>query len=370
MSRLLHLVLVLALAAGCATPQISAPFAGLRNLVPAAADSAPARLFIVHGMTEHSIDYADKLVSTLAKEMALETDPPTDQAMMVPGSIGEAGKPASINLRVFRLRSGTSERLRVMAVTWSPLTTSIKRARFAVDDAADRVPVNGYIKRHIVSDGLGDAVLYVGTYQIVMRNGLVMALCAFLDGRFEQGQCTAAPTRTPIGFISHSLGSMMLFDAIEQLRDQGAAAAMEAALAQTRLFFMFANQLPLLELSTVRPASAAAPMPAAAAVGGRLDRFLRDAARSRAPSGAVAPSATPAAKAASTLHVVAFTDPSDLLSYRLQDTDVHPGVVLSNVTYPVATRWLGLFADPVQAHGGYESDPVVIDLVTCGSGRC
>jgi hypothetical protein len=368
MTRILLLALLLAVAGmtGCAAPQISAPFPGMRSLLPAQqqCDDAEARLFIVHAITAHPPRYADKLVASLAARLSLEVATPEDRQVPIPGSVGADGGPASINLRTFSLRDRARERVRVMAVTWSALTATLKHRRFAVDDAVERAAVNGYVKRHIVSDGLGDAVLYVGTYQPVMRDALALALCDFLGGRWQQGRCDAAPPGAPIGFISHSLGSMMLFDAIEELRAQPAAGAVGAALAQTRLFFMFANQLPLLELSTVRPASVAAA--AAPPSGGRLQRFLREMA---GPAAAL-PRSSAASPPQPRLHVVAFTDPSDLLSYRLQDADVHTGVAISNVTYPVATRWLGLFADPVEAHAGYEKDATIIDLVICGSGGC
>ena len=47
-----------------------------------------------------------------------------------------------------------------------------------------------------------------------------------------------------------------------------------------------------------------------------------------------------------------------------------PDVELSNVSYPVATRWFGLFANPYTAHTGYDHDDEVLTLVLCGCSGC
>jgi hypothetical protein len=68
------------------------------------------------------------------------------------------------------------------------------------------------------------------------------------------------------------------------------------------------------------------------------------------------------------VQVVAFTDPNDLLSYKLTGRDVgeHP---FANVTLSVA-RWsyLGIVANPLKAHTGWEKDRRAIKLLINGSG--
>ncbi len=354
------------LLAGCAAPIISHDFPGIDSLPLQTATpnpaSDPARLFVIHGMTNHDPNYSDKLVEALAARLGLVEVEPTNKLIPVPGAVIVDGKPAAINLRAYALSANGAERLRVTALTWSPLTAPLKHKQFSTDDELPRVPINGAIKRDVIDDGLCDAVLYVGSYGEVMRRAVKMALCEFLDGRFANDDCAApASSRTPVAFIAESLGSSMLFDGIEALRKTPARQSM---LERTQLLFMFANQLPLLQLSDVKPTSATFQAQASLApVASKLDRFLRSrmAARQAVVGGA------PAAQAP--IEVVAFTDPSDLLSYPLEH-DNAPNDQVINVIYPVATRWLGLFANPLKAHTGYDSDAKVLSLVVCGSAGC
>ena len=73
--------------------------------------------------------------------------------------------------------------------------------------------------------------------------------------------------------------------------------------------------------------------------------------------------------------IVAFSDPNDLLSYRIpewiaNDTQ-YPSDTFVNVTTSVTrTGWtipfLGQFADPIEAHRGYGRDERVLDLIING----
>ena len=368
-----------AAAYGCASPQIDHPFDGLNALAPASSpQSDPARLFVVHGMTTTQDDYADGLVRGLASRLGLPGFQFDDDHRAVPGAVSFGGESADINLRVYHLSDGGGERMRVTALNWSPLTASVKQHQFASDNALPRAAINGLIKTGVINDGLGDATLYLGSYQTVMRRGVMMGLCAFLDGAFVNDRCI--PTATahgPVALISESLGSYMLFDAIEGLnRGHADLPAGEPLFSRLRLFYMFANQIPLLELAELKPrpgAPAAAPSIESAKLNAFLDRVRRwrETRAARPPTG-VGPEAAPPEP----LEIVAFTDPNDLLSYelsrrnyRLAGEDPH-AFETSNVLYPNATAWLGLFADPLTAHTGYSDDPEVLDLVACGAGGC
>jgi hypothetical protein len=351
--------------AGCASPQISASFPGLESLAPAGDGSAatrrgPARLFIIHGMTHHDNNYADLLVGALAGRLGLSQSDPRDDSREVPEAVLVGGRPAAINLRTWRLSDAGGERLRVTALTWSALTDSLKRAQFKTDDDLPRVAINGAIKRGVIDDGIGDAALYLGQYGKVMRRGVVMALCAFLDGNFAGDRCDAsAQNDAPVAFIAESLGSSMLFDGVRALNQPATA---QSLAGRTLLLFMFANQLPVIELAAIPPATSRTAF-TLTPMAGRLESFLR--AHAAASSHLRGLAAAPAPH----IDVVAFTDPSDLLSYPL-DRQNTPDASLENVVYPVATRWLGLFANPLTAHTGYDQDDTVLSLVVCGSSGC
>ena len=371
---------------GCAAPQIDAPFGGLESLTAAGASSSapddPARLFIIHGITKQDNDYADALVQGLASRLGLPEIKWDDRPYAVRGAIAFDDAVADINLRTYHLSDGRRERLRVSALNWSPLTESIKQHQFASDDRISRALINADIKVDVINDGLSDAVLYEGKYGTVMRRGVMIGLCAFLDGAFVNDSCApGVASRAEVALISESLGSYMLFDAIEALnagrRDSPAGRPLFMRLRQ---FYMFANQLPLLELADLS-ARLGAPHSAQREAGtAKLDAFLerlREAHATMRPAArSAAPGAVSGAPAPPPLQIVAFTDPNDLLSYEISRANLAENGAApttysaSNVLYPVAISYFGVFANPLTAHTGYSSNPEVLDLVICGASGC
>lgn len=366
-----------ATAVGCAAPQIDHPFVGLQSLAPAAASPSaddPVRLFIIHGITTQTDDYADPLVAGLASRLALSQTAVHDQPYPVSGAVGFGGADVDINLRTYHLYDGSQERLRVTALNWSPLTASIKQHQFKQDDEVPRAVINEMIKAEVLNDGLSDATLYLGTYQAVMRRGVMIGLCAFLDGKFVNEQCIpTATSHASVALVSESLGSYMLFDAIEALnRSNANSPAGQPLFSRLRQLYMFANQIPLLELAELKPHPGAPETAALSTTSPRLSAFLDRVRRSRSaltrrPGGPPEPEP---------LEIVAFTDPNDLLSYELRRENYREAGAdprsfqTTNVLYPNATAWLGLFADPLTAHTGYSSNPEVLDLVVCGAAGC
>ena len=317
-----------AAAAGCAAPQIDHPFDGLQSFAPAAASPGvadPARLFIIHGITTQPVDYADPLVAALAGRLAISQTIIHDQSYPVSGAVGFDGANIDINLRTYHLYDGTEERLRVTALDWSPLTASIKEHQFRRDDEISRAVINEMIKTGVLNDGLSDAALYLGSYQAVMRRGVMIGLCAFLDGRFVNDQCIPTTTsHASVALLSESLGSYMLFDAIEALDRSNANSPAGAPLfSRLRQFYMFANQIPLLELAELKPHPGAPETAALSITSPKLSAFLDRVRRSRStimrrtsrPEG-VGPVVGRAEL--QPLEIVAFTDPNDLLSYELR----------------------------------------------------
>ena len=68
--------------------------------------------------------------------------------------------------------------------------------------------------------------------------------------------------------------------------------------------------------------------------------------------------------------VVAFTDPNDLLSYRLLPARyAAPDVAVADVLVSNAGSWLGMIENPVAAHLDYLDNPDVATLIACGQPR-
>jgi hypothetical protein len=77
--------------------------------------------------------------------------------------------------------------------------------------------------------------------------------------------------------------------------------------------------------------------------------------------------------AAATSQVVAFSDPNDILSWRLEPKNLKlprpdwgevavTDVYMSNNQFSIPS----LFSDPANAHTGYFVNPTVMDMLICG----
>lgn len=243
---------------------------------------------------------------------------------------------------------------------------------------------NRKLKNGILDWGFSDAILAVGAMQDVFRDGIrqlfVKSVRFNADGSKsdEWKQRLADPLRNDREFIvvSHSLGSYLVFSTLnmDQLDDVALnpptqslsdTATQDAAaryiLERTSLVYFFANQVPLLELAHMegpKPAvlAQAKETPqreAAGALSKRMMKWkdlrlnygkgLRDAEVSSAKSP----------------QVIAWSDPSDLLSWRVPEME---GLVIANL-YVRNTWWHWLIANPGPAHANYASNKNVLRIM-------
>jgi hypothetical protein len=117
--------------------------------------------------------------------------------------------------------------------------------------------------------------------------------------------------------------------------------------------FMLSNQMPLLQIGLPAPK-----------VVGQIDSYCREGGQNFAR------------RAFKKLDIVAFTDPNDLLSYSItQDfvdhyLDSRMCPVVTNIHINVAERLSAFGIDvvnPISAHGNYDSDERVIQLISHGN---
>ena len=175
-------------------------------------------------------------------------------------------------------------------------------------------------------------------------------------------------------FISHSLGSRIIMDALGEIVDTLGRAqvmadypALVADLQEKEIsVFMLSNQLAFLQIGLPAPN-----------VFGQIDGYCR------------ADGEYYSQRAFKKLNVVAFNDPNDLLSYsitqdfvdRYLDSRMCPVVtnIHINVANPISALGIEV-VNPIAAHGNYNSDDRVIELISHGnrhleqnqwlSGRC
>jgi hypothetical protein len=351
----LSLLPALAVLAACSTPyrppivvHDSATFPGIASIV-AEAGTRPVDVLLVHGMCTHDTGWAERQIDRITG--IVEDHAPTPAATAAPG--------VEVVERTRRLAGGT---VRFHALVWSPLTAGLKRqldfdmTGTPTDCTAagackpKRAALNGYVKANLLNDCLSDAVIYQGESHVAIRDAMVRTISQVLEND--------PASEAPLVVVAESLGSKMLFDALsamlESWQPQTRALGQQAA-RRLGLLFMTGNQLPILDLAEQR-----ATAPQDMRVPDALQRFLD--LRRRQPN-----------RRADTLQrlaVVAFTDPNDLLSYRLLPARyTAPDVAVADVLVSNDSTWLGLIENPMTAHLNYLANPEVATLIACGHPR-
>ncbi|MFL6676573.1 MAG: hypothetical protein ACJ8LG_25195 [Massilia sp.] len=358
--RLLTVALSGSLAA-CSTPYSppvvvhdSSPFPGIASVI--AQNSARAvDIVLVHGMCTHTPAWADGAIKTISS--AVDANAGGQPA----APAAAAGARIEVIERTAPLAGGIA---RFHALIWSPLTAGLKHqldydntgsptdCTAAGECKPKRAYFNGKIKDQLLNDCLADAMIYEGVSHAALQQKMVDTLTRLLEDSEAKGGAA------PLVVVAESLGSKILFDALaamlqpeapSHVRDLGQRASRRLALV-----FMAGNQLPMLDLAEQQAAAAQA------ARDGSQDALQRFLALRRQQAG-------PRAETFARLAVVAFTDPNDLLSYRLLPTRYQaPDVAIADVLVSNARTWLGLLEDPFAAHLDYLINPQVGSLIACG----
>jgi hypothetical protein len=353
-------------------------FPGLDNYL---AQYPDVHAVFVHGMCTHDVSWANDrkadLVSRLGGTVSAENWPPAE-----PNQIA-----------VYRMTLHRGEHnLHADFILWSPMTTPLK-ALLSFDSPSDNVTnssgfpyiragLNNQFKVGLVNDCLADAIIYSGDNGNRIRSEMKQVVCSVLGGAIlANGVCGLSYTsrsgelNEPLIFVTESLGSKILFDAalaleadaglkgkpstVDQLRRQ---------LAQTRQIFMLANQIPILDranvpLGTTTRAKGENSEAARPLVMDSLNSFLQLLKSAR--TGDKSPEMN-----ATAVSVVAFSDPNDLLSYRIPATyftGAGERCEIVNVIVSNSPTYFSSFEIPTTAHTQYESNPDVLRYLYCGN---
>jgi hypothetical protein len=341
----------------------------------------------------------------------------------------------------YQRADGRRTDVEVGEITWSGVTAWIKAKQLSFDlsDAApagdssvphapimlscpeipagpypfSRQSLNKSIKEPLLDLALSDAILYVGPYGVKIEHGVAEVLCRLLsDKSYDSKQrchwhdVSEAATSSRFLFMTHSLGSRIVYDTLIDLAgqaptragisvfsDKEAGVKVRKIIANTSAVYMFANQLPLLGLANV-PVTLRSGDPSgnyleitdlstipslgakegSASVAGDVDRTLRLACAKNRIACLAALKGVSAASLGETrgrLDIVAFSDPNDLLSWPipewyLKDSDTLK-LQITNVTLQNAFHWFGLLEWPESAHDDYMSNSTVWDVIKCGA---
>jgi hypothetical protein len=359
-SKLLLSLLIPGLLAACSTPyrpavvvRDSTPFPGIVNLFQNGG-GRPLDVILVHGMCSHDAAWANHGIDRIA-----------GVASNVPEGPALAGNGIQL---IERTQQIGATPVRFHALIWSPVTAPLKR-QLEYDNTGTpsdcsaggtgeckpkRASLNGYVKDHLLNDCLSDAVIYEGTSHDAIRDAMVESLARIVESN-PNGDRTLA-------VVAESLGSKILFDALSSMLESRQPRTRDLGQQASRrlgLLFMAANQLPILGLAEQNIERR--PDTQSSAAADSLQRFLELRRRQ---------SGIPRAESIARLAVIAFTDPNDLLSYRLLPARyAAPDVAVADVLVSNDKSWLGLIENPVSAHLDYLANPDVGDLIACGFPR-
>jgi hypothetical protein len=263
------------------------------------------------------------------------------------------------------------------------------------------VLINRELKTGLEDWGFSDVLLGVGPLRPVVEEGIrqLIAKSAAFDPRASAGTAPIKEGRQAYNWqghlengksddqvfvaVTHSMGSFLLLDTLDldtanrtRLAPQANTPQQNSAEDQalryvaerTSLIYFFANQVPILELANLKTDSSPAP-----ATAGPESTAVAEAAQASAPSQTALISQWAQihaafeqrlhpndASAQTKMQIVAFSDPSDLLTWRvpkLRDVDV------VNIYVQNAFHWFWLFESPTGAHDGYASNRNVMRVM-------
>jgi hypothetical protein len=216
--------------------------------------------------------------------------------------------------------------------------------------------LNRKIKIDLMDWGFSDALMAVGPMQQLLLDGIRQLILKSV----VSSSINSKPTGTAGGdgdyiIISHSLGSFLIFAALspENVPDASGTDAkqnkqvLHDVLAHLSQVYFFANQVPLLDLAMLGNPAQSVVSPQVADI--RKWSEIRQSSLSD--------KSTALNDTNHGTQIVAWGDPSDLLTWRLPEID---GVQVVNYHTENAVHWLWLFAWPPDAHGNYVSNPRVI----------
>lgn len=334
------------------------PFKGISSLLAAA---HPGRVLWTHGMCAHDFDWVKRRIGLVNKAlgsagMPLPPPQPFDKAY-------------TVNWRFHTARGD----LDAAFLVWSPLVQSYRDSvTYANFDAGalDHASLNDKFK-YLLNQCLVDAVVYSGKNGDPVRVAMIDAVCAALGGQSNAGDCNFVPGANieNVAFVTESLGSKMLFDAIRKIWNDQCGSAARADLAERvrriSTIYMAANQVPLLDQGSPIPPAHACPGAATTRSlvlePSSTRAFFEIVSRSRQETTDTNMDALPS------LDLIAFTDPNDILSYRLgASTPTVGGLNLINVIVSNDWTFFGALERPDNAHCGYVDNPNVIRLMVEG----
>lgn len=373
MIRCLVVAVAITVLAGCSlTPyrpavvtRGSAPFPGIGTLMTS---GNTVDVVLVHGMCTHDKTWAYEEMQSIAAALDANLRP---VEALKPSVLQPSPPKVEVVDRVYEVAGGN---IHFYAIIWSGLTTPLKRQLLfdktgvpndcsAVDAQSCspiRASLNGTLKDQLLDDCLADAMIYEGESRGAIRRGMVEALTNIVE--------SSSVSQSPLILVVASLGSKIAFDALTEMLASNAKESKIAGdlVSRLALIFMEANQLPILgladqDIARTSPTEGSKNDFSLQAQGaGARDPLVRfaHARRQLKISGKF-----------DDLLIVAFTDPNDLLSYRLLSSHYASvgDIKIADILVSNQPTYFTFLENPLDAHTTYGKNSDVARFIACGN---
>jgi hypothetical protein len=332
---------------------------------------------MVHGIGQHIPGYSGRLTENLMGALGLDLRQEKSKEFTLRNPDVWDGPLGHLRATRYMNKARTRE-LIFYELTWSEITEGEKKA-IEFDSSKEytfrRATLNGFMKSFINSH-IPDPLIYLGEAHRPILASVQQSVCWMTVGDWSTLPDSADkacdlfhPGRLQVFqddelvFITHSLGSRIVIDMIQAVGDWALKQESPEFFQMNRVMrekqlriYMMANQLPLLELGR-KPAAVRGQIPEHCSPEGSLtdQRLLGETS------------------------IYAFSDPNDILSYPIppkfaddyMDSRFCPRItnITINVAKPVNLFGISEVANPLEAHGGYEADDRVIEMMAFGIGH-
>jgi hypothetical protein len=344
-------------------------------------DPPTTKILMIHGIGHHLPGYSTRFSTHLTRRLKLNvTEEIVKEINLTDPAFGN--EPLG-HLAVHRFFNKTRTReLIFYELTWSEISQPEKRG-IAFDSSEKysykRADINKAMKEFI-NDHVPDPMIYQGNSRSKIMASVIQSFCWMFHGNWRDLQprqkkfCDLRVQssykeikKDDYAVVTHSLGSKIIIDSLQdiagttskegELKKTPQVVNMLNALKNKKIpIIMMANQLPILQMGRDKPK-----------VTGQIDQYCRRNGTKRND------------RLFRELHILAFSDPNDLLSYEIppkfarerMDSRICPKMtnISINVAKVVSVMGLGDIASPGEAHNGYDNDDRVIQLIAHGIGH-
>jgi hypothetical protein len=339
------------------------------------------KVLMIHGIGHHLPGYSTRFSTHLTRQLKLNV---TSEIVKEINLTDPAfGNESLGHLAVHRFfNKNRTRELLFYELTWSEISQAEKR-EIEYDGSEKysykRADINKAMKTFI-NDHVPDPLIYQGNSRSKIISSVVQSFCWMFHGDWRDLQprqkkfCNSRVKslhkeirEDDYAVVTHSLGSRIIIDSLQEIAGETSnegefqeppqVVNMLKELKNKKIpIIMLANQLPLLQLGRDKPK-----------VTGQIDQYCRRNGTKLKD------------RLFRELHILAFSDPNDLLSYELppkfarekMDSRICPKMtnISINVAKVVSVMGLGNIASPGEAHNGYDNDDRVIQLIAHGIGH-